>query len=204
MRSLHRSLLPVLVIAIGVGLAGCKQEGSGTRNIVDTFSINDNEPLLSDVYNLGLNPTDPIDDFVPVDVVEVTFVSRVHDPSLSTVRSGLPFGSVRFNSYDVVFGDGTTTGADLDGDGTTDLSNFTAAMSAYVPTNGFAETSIMIISAGQKAVPPISCLRPLPCATAVEYSTTATITFHGTEETSGDEVIVVSGLQIQIGQFSDR
>ena len=131
MRSLHRSLLPVLAIAIGVGLAGCKQEGSGTRNIVDTFSINDNEPLLSDVYNL-------IDDFVPVDIVEVTLLSRVHDPALGTVQSGLPFGSVRFNSYDVVFGDPSGAGADLDGNGTPDLLNFTAAMSAYVPTNGFA------------------------------------------------------------------
>lgn len=214
MRSLHRSLLPVLAIAIGVGLAGCKQEGNGTRNIVDAFSINDNQPLLSDVHNLGLNPNDDRDDFIPVDVVEVTLLSRVHDPSLGTVQSGLPFGSVRFNSYDVVFGDPSGGGADLDGDGTVDLVNFTALMSAYVPTNGFAETNIMIISAGQKGVPPISCLGPLgtgdgtrtPCPNFndVEFSTTATITFHGTEETSGDEVTVVSGLQIQIGQFSDR
>ena len=40
--------------------------------------------------------------------------------------------------------------------------------------------------------------------TDVEYSTFATITFNGTEETSGDDVTVVSGLQIQIGQFGDR
>lgn len=211
MRSLHRSLLPVLAIAIGVGLAGCKQEGNGTRNIVDPFSINDNEPLLSDVYNFGLNPTDPIDDFIPVDVVEVTLISRIHDPGLATVKSGLPFGSVRFNSYDVAFGDPAGAGADLDGDGTVDLPNFTAPMSAYVPTNGFAETSVMIINGGQKVVAPIACLGPLgpsigACGsnTDVEYSTFATVTFHGTEETSGDDVTVVSGIQIQIGQFSDR
>ena len=210
MRSLHRSLLTMLAIAIGVGLAGCKQEGNGTRNIVDPFSINDNQPLLSDVYNFGLNPTDPIDDFIPVDVVEVVLISRLHDPSLGTVKSGLPFGSVRFNSYDVVFGSGDG-GADFDGNGTIDLPNFTAPMSAYVPTNGFAETSVMIINGGQKIIAPIACLGPLAGSTTgcgsvtdVEYSTFATITFHGTEETSGDDVTVVSGLQIQIGQFSDR
>lgn len=212
MRSLHRSLLPVLAIAIGVGLAGCKQEGNGTRNIVDVFEINDNEPLLSDVYNFGLNPTDPVDDYIPVDVVDVVLVSRVHDLGLDTVRPGLPFGSVRFNSYDVVFGgDASGGGADLNGDGTVDLPNFTAPMQAYVPVDGFAETSIMLVNGGQKVVAPIACLGPLAGTTTgcsgntdVEYSTSAMITMRGIEETSGDEVVAVTGVQIQIGQFSDR
>ena len=210
MRSLHRSLLPVLAIAIGVGLAGCKQEGSGTRNIVDTYSINDNEPLLSDVYNFGLNPADDVDDFIPVDVVEVTLISRLHDPTLGTVQPGLPFGSTRFNSYDVVFGDGSVPGgADLDGDGSVDLQNFTAPMSAVVPIGGVGTSSILVIDGGVKVVSPIGCLGPLQpsgCSsnTDVEYSVNARITFTGTEETSGDELKIQSGLTIRIAQFGDE
>lgn len=208
MKSLHRSLMAMFAIAIGVGLSGCKQEGDGTRNRVDVFSMNDNEPLLSDVYNSGVNPTDPADDFIPVDVVPVVFVSRLHDPTLGSISPGLPFGSVRFHTYEVVFGAVGGAGADLDGNGTVDLPNFGSSMSAYVPTDGFAETSVMIISGGQKSVPPISCLGPIGgtgCSgTAVEYATTATVTFYGTEETSGDDVTAVAAITIRIGNFSDR
>ena len=102
MKSHHRSWLLPLVIAIGAGIVGCQQEGDGARNVVQVFSVNDNEPLISDVYNFA-DPNVTGDDFIPIDVAEVTFVSRVHDGSLSTVRPGSPFGSVTFNSYSVEY-----------------------------------------------------------------------------------------------------
>jgi hypothetical protein len=199
---------------IGVGLVGCKQTGDGTRNVVEVLSINDNQPLISDVYNFGANP-DPtvrVDDFIPIDVVEVTFLSRVHDPNLNTVQSGLPFGSVTFNSYDVVYTGGpipNANGADLDGDGSCDLCNFSAPMNTYVPTDFAGTGYVLVVSGADKATEPIVCLGPnfggLPCVgiTDIEYAANAVFTFHGVEETSGDAITVERGMLIRIGQFGD-
>lgn len=208
-------IVPVVVVAvvvIGSGLIGCTEDGVDARNVVQVYSVNDNLPLLSDVYNYGANSDTSAsnDDFVPVDIVEVTFTSRVHDTSLQTVKPGGPFGSVAFTSYDVRYGDGSNpAGADLDGDGTVDLANFSAPMNAVVPTGGAAQGYILLVSGGDKIVAPISCLGPLAgagCAsvTTVEFGVNALVTFHGTEETSGDDVTLERGVLIRISQFGDN
>jgi hypothetical protein len=163
---------------------------------------------LSDVYNFGANPDSsaPQDDFIPADVVEVTFISRRHDSALTSVDPGTPFGKVSFTSYDVSFGGGG--GADLDGDTNVDLANFTAPMNAVVPIDGAGQGYILLISGAQKVQEPISCLGPVgggTCGTntAAEYAVNAIITFHGVEDASGDEVTVTRGLTIRIAQFGD-
>jgi len=123
-------------VVLGVGLSGCTPD-QNTRNIVEVFSINDNLPLLSDVYNNGKNLTSASDDFIPSDVVEVTFISRAHDNTTSITPGG-PFGTVTITSYDVIYGAAGGSGADLDGDGTIDLANYTANINAVVPTGGSA------------------------------------------------------------------
>jgi hypothetical protein len=208
MKRLHRPWLALLTVAIGIGLIGCQQEGGDTRNIVEVYSLNGNVPLLSDVYNYGDNTdsTATEDDFIPVDIVEVTFLSRRHDPAMLTVQPGTPFGSVTFHTYEVRFGDGG--GVDLDNDTQIDLANFTAPMNTVVPIDGMGQGYILIISGGVKAQEPISCLGPVGGAcgavTTPEYSASATITFHGTEDTSGDDVTVTRGLAIRIAQFGDK
>jgi hypothetical protein len=211
MNSHHRwPWLIVLVITLGLGLAGCKQDGVGTRNVVQVVTVNENVPLLSDVYHFGDNPDDPADDFIPVDMVEVTFASRVHDPAL-TIYPGQPFSSVVFHTYSVVFDNGTNAdGADLNQDGQTDLYNFTAPMSAYVPIGSVGQAAILIIDGGTKVEAPIGCLGPLAsqiggCSGNVdnEYKVDALLTFYGTEETSGSDLEVQRGLTIRIAQFGD-
>ncbi len=193
----------------GVGLLGCQEEGGDTRNIVEVVSLNQNQPLMSDVYDLGDKAEDPADDFIPVDVVEVTFKSRVHDSALS-IQPDEPFGSVKFTSYDLVFEDANhSDGVDLDGNGTVDLKNRShQPMNAVVPIGGTGSAGIVIVSGGDKIVPPISCLGPLggDCGSvdAAEFSVNASITFHGIEETSGDDVTVKRGLTVRIGQFADK
>ncbi len=204
---LRLAWVPLLVAAAGIGLSGCKEQGGDTRNIIDVQSLNNNSPLMSDVYNYGTKPNDPIDDFIPVDVVEVTFVDRPHDPAI-TVSPGDPFGSVHFTSYDLVFEDPNhADGLDLDGDGTVDLKNFRGAMNVRVPINGSAEGFVLVMPGGYKIIPPVSCLGPQGggCVTSsVEFGVIVKLTFHGEEETSGDAVDVTRELTVRIGQFADN
>src|SRR5262245_43033546 len=174
----------ICAVLLGAGLAGCTPD-QDARNIVEVYSVNDNLPLLSDVYNYGSKPTDPTDDFIPSDIVEVTFISRNHD-SISDPRPGDPFGTVTITSYDVIYGPANGTGADLDGDGSVDLANFTGNMNAVVPTNGSAAAAILVVSGAAKSVPPIACLGPAGgCTTTTnEFAVNVIIVFHGTEETS--------------------
>ena len=209
MKSHHRHLL-ALMIAFSVAVVGCHPSGGNTRNIIDIFSINENLPLLSDVYNFGANSDTAAseDDFIPVDIIEVTFVSRVHDDALSTVDPGGPFGSVTFHTYEVQYGTGTG-GADLDGNGVIDLANFVAPMNAIVPTGGAGRGYVLLVSGGAKVVEPLSCLGPVGgggcgAITDVEYGVNALVTFHGTEETSGEEITVSRGILIRISQFGDE
>ncbi len=205
----RRAWVPLVVVALALGATSCNQPESGTRNVVDVVSLNGNAPLQSDVYNLGDNKLDPSDDFIPVDIVEVTFRSRPHDKIVdSTVGPGTPFGSVRFLSYNLVWAGDNPNGADLDGDGTVDLPNQTdAAMNVVVPTGQAAQAYISIVSGGAKTVPPVSCLGPVggACAgvTGVEFVASATITFFGTEETSGDGISLTRGLNVFIGDWGD-
>ena len=190
-------------VLLGAGLAGCTPD-QDTRNIVEVFSINDNLPLLSDVYNYGKNLTDPMDDFIPSDIVEVTFTCRPHDNS-STVEPGGPFGSVTMKSYDVIYGAAGGTGADLDGDSINDISNFSANINAVVPTGGAAAAAVLLVSGAAKSVPPISCLGPAgSCTTTTnEFAVNVTVIFHGVEETSGADITCQTGLLVRIADYAD-
>lgn len=187
-------------VLLGVGLAGCTPD-QNTRNIVEVFSINNNLPLLSDVYNNGKNLTSTSDDFIPSDVVEVTFVSRAHD----NVTDPGPFGTVTISSYDVIYGAANGTGADLDGDSVVDLVNFTGNINALVPTGGSGSAAVLIVSGAQKSVPPISCLSPYGgCSTITnEFTVNVTVVFHGKEETSDADITFQTGLLVRIGQYAD-
>jgi len=188
-------------VLLGVGLAGCTPD-QDTRNIVEVFSINDNLPLLSDVYNFGKNLTSSTDDFIPSDIVEVTFVSRAHD----NISDPGPFGTVTMTSYDVIYGPANGTGADLDGDGTVDLANFTANINTLVPTGGSGGAAVLIVSGAQKSVPPIVCLGPAGggCTTTTnEFTVNVTVVFHGKEETSDADITCSCGLLVRIGQYAD-
>jgi hypothetical protein len=195
-------ILPAVLL--GAGLAGCTPD-QNARNIVEVYSINENVPLLSDVYNSGKNLTDPMDDFIPTDIVEVTFFSRPHD-NTNDIQPGDPFGTVTMTSYDVIYGPANGTGADLDGDGTVDLANFTANMNAVVPINGSATAAVLIVSGAAKSVPPISCLGPAGggCLTTTnEFAVNVTVVFHGVEETSEADITVTSGLIVRIADYAD-
>lgn len=198
MRTLYRLSVTAFAVVAFLGIAGCDEEEDAARIVVDVVSLNGNSPLMSDVYNLNNTPTNYDDDFVPVDVVEVTFEARPHDGALS-VSPFNPFGSVRFTRYDIQYLDGVNTdGADLDGNGTVDLANFSAPMNTVVDVYDSATGYILIVGGGVKLESPIVDLRM-----GGEFGTEARITFHGVEETSGKSIKITRGLTVRIADFGD-
>lgn len=205
-------LLPwaaVLVVAFGLTIAGCEEEGLDTRNIVEIASINDNTPLVSDVWR-WIDPKDHSKGGgIPLEQIPVVFQSRPHDDAL-TIQPGEPFGSVRFYQVDIEYLDPDhPDGADLDGDGTVDLKNYTLPWNAVVPIGQTAPPAyIQVISFQDKATPPISCLGPLAdgnCTSdAVQYAVSVRLTFHGVEETSGEDIVLSRGLYVTIAELEDN
>jgi hypothetical protein len=204
--------LAALVLVLGLGFAACSdEEGGDSRNIVDVVSLNLNAPLNADVWEWIDDKDYTKGGYIPLELVEVVFQSRVHDSAL-TIGPGKPFGSVRFTSFDVVFEDPDhTDGADLDGDGTVDILNFTSPMNVVVPTGLTATASIQIVSFENKATPPIICLGPAEIggascssSTAVQYAMNTQITFHGIEETSGDQITLKRGLLVTLADIYSK
>jgi hypothetical protein len=210
MRSHH--LLPwviLTVVALGLGVAGCNEEGLDTRNIVEIVSLNGNTPLNSDVWE-WIDPKDPSKGGgIPKEFVEVVFQSRPHDGAL-TVSPGEPFGSVRFYEYDIEFLDPRHEGGvDLNNDGNVDLANFTAPWNAVVPIGQQSVAYLEIISYAHKATPPVSCLGPIGGSgcnldSAVQYAVNVNITFRGIEETSGEDITLKRGLLVTLAELMDE
>jgi hypothetical protein len=202
--------LAALVIVLSLGFAACSdEEGGDSRNIVDVVSLNNNGPLVSDVWEWVDDKDHSKGGYIPLELVQVVFQSRPHDGTL-TIGPGKPFGSVRFSRYDVTFEDPNhTDGADLDGDGTVDLKNFSIPINVVVPTGQTGSANLQIISFENKATPPVLCLGPLEvldspsCAgnMAVDYQVNAIITFHGVEETSGDTITLTRGLGVTLADI---
>jgi hypothetical protein len=206
--------LAVLALVLGLGFAACSdEEGGDSRNIVDVISLNQNGPLNADVWEWIDEKDHSKGGYIPLENVEVTFKSRAHDGTL-TIEPGEPFGSVRFASFDVVFQDPDhTDGADLDGNGTVDIENFSAPMNVVVPIGLTASAAIQIVSFENKVSPPISYLLPFECnegdvacenSTAVQFAMNCRITFHGIEETSGDEITLTRGLSITLADIYSK
>jgi len=201
MRTLLRlSTTVLLTAALGAGLTGCSEEEDANRIVVDVVSLNGNGPLFSDVYNLNGTPDDPLDDFIPVDVIEVTFEARPHDNVLTLSPFGGPFSSVRFTRYSIKFEDGVhASGADLNGDGIVDLENFTASMNVVVPVFTTQTAFVLVVGGGIKTQPPLVQLRG-----GGEYRANGRITFYGTEETSGEKIEITRGLNMRFADFGDE
>ncbi len=204
--------LAALTVVLGLGFSACSdEEGGDSRNIVDVISLNQNAPLSADVWEWIDDKDYTKGGFIPLELVEVTFKSRVHDDAL-TIEPGEPFGSVRFTSFDVVFEDPDhANGVDLDNDGTVDIENFSSPMNLVVPTGLTATATIQIVSFENKATPPIICLGPAEigdasCSsnTAVQYATNTRITFHGIEETSGDTITLTRGLMVTLADIYSK
>ena len=194
-------LAALVVFASAVLLGGGCADDSSTRSVVTIVSINNNNPLESDVRNAGALPLDPSDDSIMDDVVEVTMANYPHDPALD-LRPGFPFGDVVFSSYKVTFiaenGNGNAP------------SGFTGTMHLLVPNaqpnpDEYVPPTahILLVPAGIKAEPPLSYL-PDPINSLLQINTEARIEFYGRETVSDDLVTVTGSIMVSFADYVDE
>lgn len=194
-RGIQITVAAALCLPIVGGLAGCAGDDDEIpRSVTSIVSLNDNLPLASDVYDLGTDTEDPIDDFIPEDYLRIVVKSRPSDPAL-TLNPDRAFGTVRFTRYSIDFAEN-----DLGGNGVDDLTDFVDyPMTLVVPINGEGAVSVLAIPGAWKVEDE---LRPIRFGGS--FQTTATITIYGEEETSHESVTLTGGVVIGISNYADR
>lgn len=205
MKSFHGFRADRVTLALVIGtlavtalLPGCAgDDGALNRNVVQIAEVNQNVPLLSDLYDNGLNkdPEKTEDDFIPIDYIPVLFVSHRADPALTLDPNGA-FGTVLISSYSVDFEEN-----DFNNDGVDDVNDIVdAPMNALVPAGSEATATILIVPGGVKT---INYMRTL-LLTGAEKITNATITFKGEEQTSHSKVTLSTGLVVGFADYADK
>ncbi len=165
--------------------AGCSDD-EAPRNVVTVTSINANGALNSDIYNNGRDDVPgTLDDFVVEDEVEVRLTSDAHDDALF-LFPGMPFGSVVFDRYEVVF------------ESEEEIPTVRGALGWRVEANSVFTGSLTIVPYGVKIQPPLSSL-----VNGGELQATAKITFFGVEQTSKDAVTATAVLPVFFANWGD-
>jgi hypothetical protein len=176
---------------------GCADDSS-TRSVVMVISVNNNQPLQSDVRDWGDDPLDMADDMITDDVVEVTMANYAHDDALH-LRPGEPFGDVIFKSYKVTYLRPDNHGPAPEG--------FTGAMHLrvpsaqenpreYLPPTGY----ILLVPGSRKTASPLGDL----AYSAGQINCEAHIEFFGTETTSNDEVKATAVANVSFADYVDE
>lgn len=188
--------LVIGTLAITAVLPGCAGDDDElNRNNIQIAEVNQNLPLLSDLYNNGADLEKADDDFIPIDYIPVKFQSRPADPAL-TLNPNQAFGKVLIHTYSVDFVDN-----DFNNDGVNDVNDIVdSPMNALVPANGEVTASILIVPGGIKT---INHLRTL-YLTGGEALTSATISFSGEEQTSHSPVTLTTGIVVGFADYADK
>ncbi len=184
----------VFVIVLG---GGCGDDSS-TRSVVRLVSINNNQPLASDVRGEGSDPFDPNDDTITDDVVEVTIANYAHDNALE-LKPGYPFGDVIFTDYRVTFvrdDNGGPAPAGFSGAMYLKVPTSQSSPSMYVPPTGY----ILLVPASLKIESPLSDLAD----EGGQMNVRAHVEFIGKETTSEDEVRVTGAMMVSFANYEDE
>jgi hypothetical protein len=181
-------LTVALALAV-LGLIGCSDEDR-LRSSVLLESINQGEPILSDVFSLGRDIEDPRDDTVPEDVISVVFRNTPLDPALAP-EPNKPFGDVVITKYLVEF--------DVPD---ADLASVGGGMYLKISTGQTAEALIIAMRSGPKMLPPLVQL--IGGGGLGEISGVANFTFWGKELQTDEPFVIRASLLCNFADFADE
>ncbi len=173
-------LLFLMFLAYACGKPGDVQNNL-TNSFVTITSINNNEPLQSDVLTNGYGSDD---------IIRVEFKSEFRAPENDPTAPNGPsvFDTIVFHSYYVTH---------RRSDGGLNPASFTAGMNLVIEPNSESEISIVIVRAFDKHRAPLEELRD-----DGEIFTTSIITFYGTDG-NGNDIAVSGSLTISYANFPD-
>jgi hypothetical protein len=163
-----------------LAFAGCSGEES-PRSVLRVISINDNQPLQSDVVSqAGGGGNTIFEDEVPVSVR-----NDPADPALNVSRGG-PFGYVMLDRYTIHF------------ESDEEIPEVNGSLGWTVHTGETVSGSIVVVPATMKTQPPLVSL-----IGGGEITTTARITIHGIEATSERQVTLEATMPVHFANWAD-
>ncbi len=185
----NRAVLRPSGIAVGIAamwlLAGCS-DSSAPRSVLTVISVNNDDPLSSDVVNYGSDGSPGTsDDFVIEDRVPVLIRSADHDDVVDIFQNG-PYGYIFIDSYSIVF------------ESEEEIPSVSGGLAWTVPAHAEFTGNLPIVPAGLKGQPPLSSL-----VSGNEIVATARITLKGHEQTSDAPVKLVTTLPVHFANWVD-
>lgn len=175
-----------MLLFAALGLNGCGKPGNSANNytncLISLMSLNENEPLQSDVLTNGYG----VDDVVNVSV-RSDFRVPEDDPTAPDGPS--VFDTVLFHSYHVTH---------LRSDGGPNPADFTAGLSARLEPDSETELNLVIVRAFDKHRSPLEELRD-----DGEIFTTTTVTLYG-QDGYGNDIAVSGSIAISFANFPDE
>ncbi|MBK8166067.1 MAG: hypothetical protein IPK64_08875 [bacterium] len=189
-----RVLFALLVAALFVG--GCEMDNSNEwqRVVCSVQSINGGTPIVSAALNIGSDPINDTDDYVPLDIVPVLFWARPGN-TLMTVPEEGAYSSFIITSYDAVWVPGAGAPDEL-----AEYNITRGLLSARVPIND--EFLVLFTVAPQQ-------MKQEPWYPASDSSTAfmanLQLTFYGHEEGSSHEIAIPAGTTVTfVGQVGEN
>lgn len=180
-----RNIILIVLLGSLFLICDCGKPGDSAYNLTNCFvtitSINNNEPVQSDVLTDGYGT----DDIVKVKL-KSEFRTADDDPTAPDGPSR--FDTITFYSYHV---------SHTRSDGGPNPAAFTAGTNLVLTPDSEAEVSIVIVRAFDKHRFPLEELRD-----DGEIFTTSTITFYGTDG-NGNDIAVSGSIAISYANFPD-
>ena len=177
MKTWMRFALAVLALGAAIGMMGCTEESS--RNTLTVVAVNDGNTFFSDLINVE----DPLNPFVPVDQVTVSF-GNIPNGGGPPLEAGAPFSEIVVTGYTVTYDNGIFTPV-------------TGGLNVRVSSGKTSEGSITLSDSGEKG----------GLGIGGTVTTIARIHFTGYNyingSNNGDLVSADAALTVQIGDFGD-
>jgi hypothetical protein len=175
----------IVALLLALPLVGCSSD-DGTRSQVTVELVNMGSSIQSDIYNAGDDKEfGTEDDFIPEEMVNVTFRNMPIDLVVATVP-GAPFGDVVINHFRADFADPRITDSE-------------GGMNVSVPTGFSASGSFVALPAGEK----VRLMQTYGLLQGGQIVSQVAFTFTGYETTSRDKITVKASGLVLITDYGD-
>jgi len=166
---------------------GCSSNNNNEwqRVVCSVQSINGGAPIVSAALNTGSDATNPTDDFVPLDIVNVLFWARPGNTMFTIPEEGA-YSSFIITSYDATWTPGAGAPAEL-----VDYNVTRGLLSARVPLNDEFMVAFVIAPQQMKLEP----WYPDPAGSTI-FMANLDLVFYGHEEGSEHEVAIPAGTTV--------
>ena len=175
------------LIAAALLVNGCSSNNNNEwqRVVCSVQSINGGAPIVSAALNTGSDATNPTDDFVPLDIVNVLFWARPGNTMFTIPEEGA-YSSFIITSYDAIWTPGAGAPAEL-----VDYNVTRGLLSARVPINDEFMVAFVIAPQQMKLEP----WYPDPAGSTI-FMANLDLVFYGHEEGSEHEVAIPAGTTV--------